>query len=81
MKCQKCGIDVTGCSKQTTIQDNSICEICSSEPKPVQWILKRVQKGKPKAICSVCKRDVFDNVIPEKIITCSYCVQALPQAG
>jgi len=77
MKCQKYGIDVTGCSKQTTIQNNSICEICFSEPKPKQWISRRVQKGRTKAICSVCGQDVFDNVNPEKIITCSYCVQGL----
>ena len=41
------------------------------------WILNRTDQGKKKASCSVCKRPVYDNVDPEKIITCAHCVQGL----
>ena len=43
------------------------------------WIIRRPEpkNRKPKTTCSVCKRNVYDNVDPQKIITCAYCVQGL----
>lgn len=28
MRCEKYGINVTGCSKQPMVQDDAVCEIC-----------------------------------------------------
>lgn len=34
----------------------------------------------PKANCSICNQEIFDNVNPEKILTCPKCVQILLMA-
>jgi hypothetical protein len=43
-----------------------------------EWlIVRKVETGEIRATCSVCKEPVHDNVNPEKVITCAYCVQGL----
>jgi len=49
---------------------------CAFEDK-APWILRRVEKGNPRASCSVCKQPIYDNVDVGKIITCAHCVQGL----
>ncbi len=36
---------------------------------------------RPKARCSLCSREIFDSINPEKIITCARCVQILLMAS
>jgi hypothetical protein len=84
MICQKHDLEITGCSRQTAIFQIEVCEECpvfkeSQQSFGLKIIAPRGVKrfGKPKAICSVCKDSVYDNVDPKKIITCGRCVQKL----
>jgi hypothetical protein len=54
------------------------------DPSEFPW--RRDRNGnpigrKPKASCNLCERPVYDNVNPEKIITCGLCVQILLMAS
>ena len=56
------------------------------EPDTTVYPWKRDKRGNPvervsKARCSICKSPVYDNVDPEKVITCGSCVQRLLTAS
>jgi len=77
--CRKYNLLVSGCSQQPALFREEICIECLRKPSPSKIIIPRGTSrfGKAKSFCSICERPIYDNVNPEKIITCGSCVQLL----
>jgi len=89
MNCRKHGIEVTGCSKNPCFPLLDDCKGCDRLPLATSFVVAPRGEDLPdtrslkkvKAVCSICKQPIRDNVDPEKVITCGRCVQRLLTAS